>query len=404
MELFDRLSGGTERDRFAQRVMDGVRAVNPSTELRYDKDEYRLILVENGREQGYMNLGNAFTEYSGMRPEERESCIRNIVRACFAHRKDAPEDFDDANPDLLPTLRNRTYFELTKLQALTEHGREWDFTYQEIGESLGLSLVYDLPEAMLVVTNDMLSKWGVSFYEALEVARHNLQQRPAQIGRIGDGLFVLTTGDSYDATRMVLLDMVRDLTVNGDPIAMVPSREYLLIAGSEDAQSLAAMADLAEKMFQQEHHLISLHAFRLDGDEWATWAPTPDHALHARFRELATRSLGTDYSEQKDLLEKLNEKRGCDEFVASFSGMQSKADGRLTSFCAWTEGIVSLLPRTDRIMFARLEREEAFGPVEWARAVEVVGDLMTEMDGLYPPRFRVEAFPSDEQLRRMGAQ
>ena len=48
------------------------------------------------------------------------------------------------------------------------------------------------------------------------------------------------------------------------------------------------------------------------------------------------------------------------------SGMPSKDDGRLTSFCTWTEGIVSLLPRTDRIVFASLEREEAFGPVKWA--------------------------------------
>ena len=47
------------------------------------------------------------------------------------------------------------------------------------------------------------------------------------------------------------------------------------------------------------------------------------------------------------MLEKLNEKRGGDEFIASFSGLRSKDDGRLASFCAWTEGIVSLLPKTD---------------------------------------------------------
>ena len=50
-----------------------------------------------------------------------------------------------------------------------------------------------------MASHDALAKWGVSFYEALEVARQNLAQRPAQIGRIGDGLYVLATADATGA-------------------------------------------------------------------------------------------------------------------------------------------------------------------------------------------------------------
>ena len=39
--------------------------------------------------------------------------------------------------------------------------------------------------------------------------------------------------------------------------------------------------------------------------------------------------------------------------------------------------------------------------VEWEKVVEVVGDLMEAVD-IYPPRFRVRAFPSEEQLAAMG--
>ena len=41
--------------------------------------------------------------------------------------------------------------------------------------------------------------------------------------------------------------------------------------------------------------------------------------------------------------------------------------------------------------------------VDWDRAVEVVGTLMKPM-GLYPERFRVAEYPTDEQLRAMGAE
>jgi hypothetical protein len=39
--------------------------------------------------------------------------------------------------------------------------------------------------------------------------------------------------------------------------------------------------------------------------------------------------------------------------------------------------------------------------VEWQQAVDIVGDLMEAVD-IYPPRYRVRSFPSDEQLAVMG--
>ncbi|MGA2257188.1 MAG: hypothetical protein ABSG53_21245 [Thermoguttaceae bacterium] len=38
---------------------------------------------------------------------------------------------------------------------------------------------------------------------------------------------------------------------------------------------------------------------------------------------------------------------------------------------------------------------------EWEKVVDVAGDLMEPLD-IYPPRFRVRGFPSDEQLAAMG--
>lgn len=38
---------------------------------------------------------------------------------------------------------------------------------------------------------------------------------------------------------------------------------------------------------------------------------------------------------------------------------------------------------------------------DWARVQDVVGDLMKPV-GLYPQRFRVEQFPTGEQLKAIG--
>ena len=110
-------------------------------------------------------------------------------------------------------------------------------------------------------------------------------------------------------------------------------------------------------------------------------------------------SAGQDYAEQKELLDKLHEMSGKDIFVPSFSVMQHKQTGQRINYCLWTAGAISLLPRTERVVFGGEDREPVMAP--WEKVVEVVGHLMTPM-GMYPERFRVETFPSAEELAAMG--
>lgn len=64
------------------------------------------------------------------------------------------------------------------------------------------SLVYDLPETMRSISKEDLSNWGVTYYEALEIARENLEQTPYVIAQIGEGCYASSTGDNYDACRL----------------------------------------------------------------------------------------------------------------------------------------------------------------------------------------------------------
>ena len=39
--------------------------------------------------------------------------------------------------------------------------------------------------------------------------------------------------------------------------------------------------------------------------------------------------------------------------------------------------------------------------VEWDKVAEIAGDMMEAID-IYPPRFRVREFPTEQQLASMG--
>ena len=79
--------------------------------------------------------------------------------------------------------------------------------------------------------------------------------------------------------------------------------------------------------------------------------------------------------------------------------MQHKDTGERVNYCVWTAGAVSLLPRTERVIFGGEGLEAVMAP--WEKVAAVIGDLMTPTD-MYPERFRVETFPTAEQLAAMG--
>lgn len=128
-------------------------------------------------------------------------------------------------------------------------------------------LVYDLPESMRSISQEDLDDWDITFYEAMETARQNLAQLDFAFASIGESLYASMTGDNYDASKLLLLDLIRKLEVKGDHIAMVPNRDTLLITGSEDLDGLKMMADLGEKALEDLRPMYAI-PMRLEGDEW----------------------------------------------------------------------------------------------------------------------------------------
>jgi hypothetical protein len=264
---------------------------------------------------------------------------------------------------------------------------------------LAVGLVYDLPDSMRSISHANLEAWGVTFYEAMEIARENLMKLPSKFmgPPEGEGVYLSVTRDSYDAARLLLPDLIRHFQVKGDPIAMIPSRENLIVAGSEDADGLAAMLTMAGESLKEPHPISGI-ALRLDGDEWTPWLPDVSHPSYQGFRELQLQTLGQDYATQKDLLDKVNEKNGDDVFVPTFSVIKAP-DGRLLSYATWTTTTNTLLPKTDTLVLGRPGGQPRM--VEWERVVDLVGDLLEPLD-IYPPRYRVREFPSEDKLEAMG--
>jgi len=117
--------------------------------------------------------------------------VRSAARGVLTSSKGLPKEFELARADLRPRIWLRGTFEQLRLRSFLEGGTVQlkPFPSEAIGEHLIATLVCDWPEAVQSIDNDNLTEWGASFYEAMEVARGNLEEATVSYGKIGDGFY-----------------------------------------------------------------------------------------------------------------------------------------------------------------------------------------------------------------------
>jgi hypothetical protein len=397
MGLFDFFRAPTP-ERFAEALMKELRRQGVAKPLIFDSDNGR-IEVGVGKDRGIINVPNLFKEYASVSRWERRRQVIRVARIfATAGEVDFPPDFSEARDQIRPKLWARALLENANLQAQIDRTKALDVPEYEIGSHLVASLVYDRPDSVQSINQEQLEEWGVTYYEALEIARDNLERTPCSYAKIGDGCYAFATGDTYDASRLLLPSRMAELAVKGDLIATAPNRDSSFVAGSEDPKSLQIIADVTLKALEQPRPMVPV-PIRWDGNAWVDWHPPPGHPMERTFRDIARRFDLDLYDDQKRLLEQLHDKQGTDIFVASFT-LVKKPDGSLYSYAVWSNGVKTLLPRAEWVMFVR-GKDDFPAAAPWDRVEQIVGHQMKETDH-YPTRVMVDKFPTDAELAALG--
>lgn len=403
MGWMDWLFGPPTEAKFAQLFIAELRKSGEQRALSYDAEQFQVLVADEGQGSGVINLRNFYGEFCNLSPADRKNYLPQTVEALLLPKEDLPEDFEEAKVNLRPKIWARAGIEHTNLQARIRGGQKGiDMPQYEVGTHLLASIVYDLPRSVRSISPEELVGWGTSYYEALEIAKQNLIEAGFSYAKIGEGLYVSAVGDSYDASRILLADFIRQLEVQGDVIAMAPSRDMLIVTGSDDDEGLEGMLALATQAVENPRPLCST-PLRLVNDDWVDWMPSRGHQLFDRFRMLELKFLFQEYGQQKELLDKLYEQQGIDRFVATFSAASpADDDDNVFSYSVWSQGIESLLPQTERVMFFQPgDNKEIVAAAPWHKVQKVVGHLMSEVD-LYPRRFLVSEFPTEAELAQLG--
>lgn len=162
MRILDTLFRPSQ-DRFAQLFIAELRRRGDPREIVYNKAEFRREYPDEGHSPSMAYLGNMYEEFCQATKSERGGVLERLVHVCMTATDDAiPDDYDEASSNLLPVVRTRFYLEQGHLHSRLRGGHFATHPWTEVGDHLAASLVYDLPDAMVSVSQDLLDKWGVT--------------------------------------------------------------------------------------------------------------------------------------------------------------------------------------------------------------------------------------------------
>jgi uncharacterized protein YtpQ (UPF0354 family) len=231
-----------------------------------DREGMELRLRANGADVT-ADLGNFYSAYA-RNPAQLDIVVQNFVRVMAGILPDrSTSDF--------ATLADRIYPMLKPLAMLIEvRERKLPMlAYREFLADLMVTYVIDEERSVAYINEDHLERWEMSVQDIHERAIENLRQRTGDDIRyttVGEGeqrLFIFNSGDGYDATRLLLSNVLTEWAsaVPGHLVIGIPNRDFLIAFSDSNPEILRAVAAQVQADAARREYGLTEQLFTLAG-------------------------------------------------------------------------------------------------------------------------------------------
>ena len=229
-----------------------------------DREGMELRLRVNGADV-VADLGNFYVAYN-RDPAQLDVVVQNFARTLLGIQPDrATSDYVELSGRVYPILKP------IEMLAEVRERKLPMLAYREFLADLMIAYVIDEERSFAYINEDHLERWGISVQDLHEQAIENLRRRTddrvtyTTVGAGEQQLFIFNSGDGYDATRLLLADVLADWAkeVPGRLVIGIPNRDFLIAfsdANSEVLRGVAAQvqSDAAQREYGLTEQLFTL--------------------------------------------------------------------------------------------------------------------------------------------------
>jgi len=369
-------------------VKDGVE----ENSLSFDPEKF-VLEIKDGRgvPVNTIRLHNFYARYTATSDSEvHQRIFKQMVD--LSHGLQTALSWEEAAPKLRPIARQKWWLRDDNCPAF------------DLGEHLRVAIGYDFDDHIAYVTNEDLTGWGVSFDDAYDTAFNNLVEITefvfdtyASEEGSPDCCHFFSAEDSYGASRIVFTKGVESMPVLGDLLVAVPSKDHILVTGSECSYGLEETLAAIKELQEQPGALVPT-LMRLEDGFFYPYELPKDHALYADFQRLKMDYVDRLYHSQKEEL-----KSQFDGLTGNVTYLVHKVnydkDVPVSVTFVAPEFIPCSLPKTDYVIFGTQEGPLAIAT--WDRVEMILEEKLLPIDS-YPVRYEINEFPSEAILELLG--
>jgi uncharacterized protein YtpQ (UPF0354 family) len=172
-----------------------------------------------------------------------------------------PVEQSTTRDNIVPTVKEIEYMNLLREDTAREY----------LVADMWIVYATDLPNSIRTVRTAELQALNIGPSELRGLAERNLRRiLPAVERHGGDPYYLLTAGGHYTASLLLcdeVWEEVQEL-VEGDLVAVVPSRDVLLFTGTGSREGVQAVRQKAREIHEGGDHIISQTLLRRVSGRW----------------------------------------------------------------------------------------------------------------------------------------
>ena len=211
-------------------------------------------------------LDNAYNEYVGDN-ENKSEIIDRYIKSSLETYNPKPEFSID---QVVPVIKTQSYID--ELLRITSQD-EVNTLYERYNFELFIFYARDLENSISYITKDDAAKFNLEVSNIRELSIDNLLNRVSIERHGANGYYMITAGGDYEA-GLILAKSIwteENFKVDGNIVIGVPSRDVLLITGSNNESGIETMKNKTDEIFNTSSYVISNSLFILSDGKFRLW-------------------------------------------------------------------------------------------------------------------------------------
>jgi len=182
---------------------------------------------------------------------------------------------------IVPVIKDRGWLEEARRGLATsgvKSPEKADGVFEDYNGVLVIFYAEDREKGIAYLTEDQLASTGIARTKLRAIAVQNLGAIIPEVNlRGGNGTYMVTAGGNYEASLLLSDGLWKQLAgkVTGELVVAVPSRDVLLVTGSQDAGGLAKVRGTARDIVGKGNYALTEQLFIRRGGKFMPWNGKP---------------------------------------------------------------------------------------------------------------------------------